>query len=96
MNTNIITQITLLIVSLVIIDSIWIYTIYNRFNTMIKNIQKTDIKLKWTYVILIYIVLAAGIYYFTKDCTTINCKLQNATIFGLISYAVYDYINKNK
>ena len=92
-NTNMITHITLIIVSLVIIDSIWIYTISNKFSTMIKSIQGTDITLNWTYIILIYLALAFGIYYFTKDCSTMNCKLINAFIFGLLSYAVYDLTN---
>lgn len=93
MNSNIIIHLILIIIALVIIDSIWMYTIHGKFNSMIKQIQGQDIKLNWPYVILIYIVIAGAIYYFTNDCKDNYCVLLNAFVFGITSYAVFDLTN---
>ena len=60
---------------------------------MIKNIQGSDIKINWPFFILVYIFLGSALYYFTKDCLNIKCKVLNAFTFGICAYGIYDFTN---
>ena len=73
-----------------ILDSIYLTLLKNKFNTMIKNIQGTDINLHIISVLLCYILLIICIYYFVicKKFTYIETFL-----IGFIIYGVFDLTN---
>ena len=74
-------------VFLILIDSIYLYSMKSYFNYQIKIVQGSDIQMNMYATLLCYIVLVFGLYYFIiKD----NRSLIDAFLFGFVIYAVYE------
>ena len=75
----------------VLIDSIYLYNTSNHFNKLIKKIQNTNITLDLYALILCYVFLVFGLYYFIiKD----NRSIFDAFLLGIVIYGVYETTNK--
>lgn len=88
-----IVNLIILFVIIIIIDALYLSIIKNKYSSMITRIQNQEMKVNLWSALLVYIFVAFGVYYFTKDEKTINNKIRNAMIFGLLSYGIYDYTN---
>ncbi len=73
---------------LILIDSLWLYLIKDKYKAQIENIQKESLSVNMYSAILVYVLLAFGIYYLLDDK-----DLKKAFIFGLVTYGVYDFTN---
>ena len=92
MNKFIFTEILLISIILVVVDASYLYSMKHFFNSQIKLIQGTDIKMNIYAAILCYIALVYGLYYFIiKD----KRPLTDAFIFGIVIYAVYELTTKS-
>lgn len=75
----------------IIIDSFYLNSTSLHFNKIIQNIQGSPLKLNFFSLILTYIALVLGLYYFIiKE----NKSILDAALFGLAVYSVYDFTNK--
>jgi len=75
---------------LLILDSMYLYSVRNHFSKLVKNIQKTPLKLNIYAVIACYILLIGGFNYFIiKD----GRSPFDAFVLGFIIYGVYDLTN---
>lgn len=72
------------------IDTIYLSSMSNFFNKLVKNIQGTKIKFKILGAIICYIFLIFGLNYFIISK---NKSPLEASILGLIIYGVYDSTN---
>jgi len=91
-------QFIILLIVLLIIDIIWLNLVMiPRFNTMITKIQGSPIQPNLIGFILSYLTLALGLYYFgylrIEPYNLINSILMNAGLFGLASFAIFDFTN---
>lgn len=82
-------KLMIIFVITVIIDSIWLFT-YGKYMylPMIKNIQGSDVKLKYIPTILTYILIALAIYFFC-----INNNYMHNFLLGVIIYGIFDMTN---
>ena len=71
----------------IVIDSIYLSFIKNKFNKMINNIQGSDIELNYPAVILCYSLLIFCIKYFVIDKKFTDIE---AFYLGIIIYGIYE------
>jgi uncharacterized membrane protein len=83
-------NIILLGVIFVLIDSLYLYLMSNKFSNMIKNIQKSDLQLKLFPTLLCYLFLLSSLYYFI---ILKNGSLMDAFLLGFFIYGVYETTN---
>ena len=73
-----------------IIDAIYLYSMSNKFQNMIKNIQGSKLKMRIIPTILCYIFLISSLYYFIEMK---NQKEIDAFFLGLFIYGIYETTN---
>lgn len=71
----------------VIIDGIFLTMMKPYFENQVKIVQGSALKVNITATILCYIFLIFGIYYFIIQP---NKSVQDAFLFGIVVYAVYE------
>ena len=84
---------TILIISilLILIDSFYLKTVGNYFNTQVIKVQGSELKLSLSPAIICYAFLVFGLYYFIiKD----NKPITDAFLLGLVIYMVFETTNK--
>ena len=74
----------------VILDGMYINLIKDSFNTQIKSIQGSDMKINIIATGIVYIFLIFGLNYFIIQK---NKNVKDAFILGLVIYAVYEFTN---
>jgi uncharacterized membrane protein len=75
---------------LLIIDAIYLFVMKSKFNTLVQNIQFTNINLKIYGAILCYLCIATIIHYFIifkKE------SIKTAAILGMLVYGVFNFTN---
>ena len=83
-------DIFILTVLLLAIDGCYLYTNAKTFGNMVFNIQGKKMTIRPESVVLCYIAIIAGLYYFIiKD----NKSPLEAFLLGFVIYAVYDTTN---
>ena len=83
---------TIIVASIVmlILDSLYLSSIGTMFSNLVVNIQRTALMIKPLGVILCYLVLILGFYYFIlKD----KRSPMDAFLLGVFVYAVYELTN---
>jgi uncharacterized membrane protein len=73
-----------------LIDSIYLYLMSNIFKTMIKQIQGSDVKIRFISTILCYIFLIFSLYYFIVSQ---KASIITAFLLGISIYGVYETTN---
>ena len=63
------------------------------YMNQIEIIQKKQVSPNLISAALVYVLLAIGLYYFTKDEVDIKEKVVKGVLLGLVSYGVYDFTN---
>jgi uncharacterized membrane protein len=71
----------------VIIDGIFLTMMKPYFENQVKLVQGTGLKVNITATLLCYVFLIFGIYYFIIQP---NKSVQDAFLFGIVIYAVYE------
>jgi len=73
-----------------LVDFIYLYSMSSKFQTMIKNIQGSELKMSLIPTIFCYIFLILSLYYFIVSKKQ---KLLDAFLLGLCIYGVYETTN---
>tara|TARA_Y100000591_G_scaffold233555_1_gene204379 strand:- start:126 stop:497 length:372 start_codon:yes stop_codon:yes gene_type:complete len=83
-------NIILLAVIFVLVDAGFLYLMSNSFQTMVKKIQGTPLKMELLPTVACYIILVSSLYYFV-----INKKgsYLDAFLLGFFIYGVYETTN---
>ena len=81
-----------ILIVLLVIDSLYLYSMKGFFDDQIVKVQGSSIKLDIIAVILCYISLTFGLHYFILRE---NKPLFDAFILGIIIYAVYETTTKS-
>jgi uncharacterized membrane protein len=76
---------------LLLIDSIYLYSVSKYFNNQIKMIQGSNIKLELLSTLLSYFFLIIGLNHFVIQR---NGSILDAFLLGLVIYMVYECTNK--
>ena len=87
---NIVIKIIVIAVLVILFDSIYLYLIKDMFNKQIIDIQGSRLKINIYSVILCYMVIIFGLYYFIiKD----HRSIFDAFLLGFVIYAIYELTN---
>ena len=83
-------DIILLAVIFVLVDAGFLYLMSNNFQTMVKKIQGSPLKMKLIPTVACYIVLVSSLYYFVIHK---KGSYLDAFLLGFFIYAVYETTN---
>tara|TARA_B110001450_G_scaffold69519_3_gene65753 strand:- start:18367 stop:18738 length:372 start_codon:yes stop_codon:yes gene_type:complete len=83
-------NIILLAVIFVLVDAGFLYLMSNNFQTMVKKIQGSPLKMNLYATLACYIVLVSSLYYFVIYK---NGSYLDAFLLGFFIYAVYETTN---
>lgn len=83
-------RILLTFIIFVLVDSIYLYSAKDYFQTQITSVQKAPIQFRISSAILCYIVLVFGLWYFVLREKK---SWKIAFILGFVIYAVYETTN---
>jgi uncharacterized membrane protein len=85
-----------LIVSIVmlIMDSIWLSLQYTYNASIIKNVQKSVMKIRYIPAALVYVLMTTAVIYFAiLQSKSLNESILKGALLGLCIYGVYDLTN---
>jgi uncharacterized membrane protein len=75
-----------------LLDAVFIYGIKDYFNRQIKLVQGTDVEPDFIAIILTYVIMVSGLYYFIiKERKSVT----DAAFLGFVIYAVYELTTKS-
>ncbi len=86
-------NVLLIFIILILIDLIWLYIIKDKYAEEIFKIQKEKMVINYYSAAVVYLLLAVGLYYITKNEKDNMSKIKTAALFGLVTYGVYDFTN---
>ena len=98
MMKNPIFKFIVVLVILLAFDSIWLGHIQKaNFNKLVKNIQGSEIKMRFVPAVFAYLLMGLAIYYFvlphlTKDNFN-QVSWQKGALLGLVVYGIFDMTN---
>lgn len=78
------------IITMILLDSIYIYLTNTIYSDLLRSIQGSDLKIKIIPALLVYVFLVGGLYYFIL---VPKRPIIDAFILGLVIYAVFDLTN---
>jgi uncharacterized membrane protein len=87
---NTIIKFLIILTLVILLDFCYLSLIKNMMLKVIKNIQKTPLKINWNYLILSYLVLSFVIYYFV---IREKKSILYSFILGFCIYAIYETTN---
>jgi len=81
-------------ITMLVLDSIYLSSFSGQYNTMMKNIQKSPLKMKPLYALVVYILMILGWkLLIDKPNEKQSNIVSNSIILGLIIYGVFDFTN---
>ena len=83
-------NILVLSIIFLLVDSIYLFIMKNKFNKIVKAVQNEDLKLNIIYTLACYVFLIASIFYFIIGK---NANLWDAFFLGLFIYGVFETTN---
>ena len=81
----------LISILVVAIDAIYLNSVSKFFNSQIKAIQGTELRLNMVSTVLCYILITLGIYYFM---VVKKFSMKDMAILGVFTYGIYEFTNK--
>ncbi len=82
--------IIIILVIMLALDSIYLYATSSIFGVLVAKIQRTAMQVRLSGAIVVYLLLALGLYYFIiKD----DRSAWEAGLLGLIIYGTFDFTN---
>ena len=85
---EIIRQVFMILVIMLALDSVYLYSTKSIFGQMVAKIQRTALEFKMVGAIIVYLLLAFGLYVFIIEPKK---SLWHAALLGLVIYGVYDF-----
>lgn len=96
---NIVKMISIIIL-FVLLDAVYLYLTANIFKTTVKNISGKTLTSRYYSGLVVYIALAVGVMVFvlpnirtTSKMNIIKDSLLYGGLFGLVTYATFDFTN---
>jgi uncharacterized membrane protein len=97
---NQIVNFLIVIILLIVIDFVWIGIInVDRYKMVIKDVQKSDLKVRMLPGLVVYIALAIIILYWVVPTVKLGDKnlflnaFKNGFMLGALTYAIFDFTN---
>jgi len=87
---------SLLIVAVVMLlmDTVWLTFQYSYNASIIKNVQKSVMKMRYIPALLVYLIMPIAVTYLAiVPSKTIQESVQKGALVGLAMYGVYDLTN---
>jgi uncharacterized membrane protein len=78
----------MILVIMLALDSVYLYSTKSIFGQMVAKIQRTALEFKMVGAIIVYLLLAFGLYVFIIEPKK---SLWHAALLGLVIYGVYDF-----
>ena len=79
-----------ILVILLLIDSVYLFVTKAIFGEMVAKIQRTAIQFRLEGAIIVYLLLAAALYYFIVKP---GLSVWEAGLLGLVIYGTFDFTN---
>ena len=79
-----------------ILDYFYLNFMKKHFQSLVKNIQNSDLKLKILPTVVVYLYIIASWYYFIYEPKIHMTKKEsviNAFVLGFLTYGIYDFTN---
>ena len=73
------------------IDAIYLNAISSFFNSQVKAIQGTELRLNMVSTVLAYLVITLGVYYFIVEK---KFSMKDMAILGVFTYGIFEFTNK--
>ena len=81
-------------VAMLIMDTVWLTFQYNYNASIIKNVQKSVMKMRYVPAALVYLIMPIAVTYLAiVPSKTIQESVQKGALVGLAMYGVYDLTN---
>lgn len=76
--------------TMLILDAIYLSSFSNQYNSMMKKIQKSPLKMKPLYALVVYVLMILGWKLLIDNKKN---SVRNSIILGLVIYGVFDFTN---
>jgi len=81
-------------VTVLIMDSIWLNIQYNFNTSIIKNVQKSVMKIRYIPAALVYVLIPVAVTYFAiLQSKSLHESIKKGALLGLCIFGVYDLTN---
>ena len=90
LSTSFYKTILLIMVIMFLLDSVYLYFTKSIFSELVAKIQRTAMQLRIEGAIVVYILLALGLYYFIVKP---GLSAWEAGLLGLVIYGTFDFTN---
>ena len=81
-------------VAILIMDSVWLSLQYDYNVNIIKNVQKSPMKIRYLPAALVYVILPIAVTYFAiMQSKSLKESMLKGALLGLSIYSVYDLTN---
>jgi len=90
LSTSFYKTILLIMVIMFLLDSVYLYFTKSMFGELVAKIQRTAMQLRIEGAIVVYILLAVGLYYFIVKP---GLSAWEAGLLGLVIYGTFDFTN---
>ena len=80
----------LILVIMLLLDSVYLYLTKSMFGELVAKIQRTAMQFRIEGAIIVYILLALGLYYFIVKP---GLSAWEAGLLGLVIYGTFDFTN---
>ena len=82
--------ILLIVLIMVALDSVYLFLTKSLFGEMVAKIQRTAMQFRLEGAVVVYILLAIGLYYFIVKP---GLSAWEAALLGLVIYGTFDFTN---
>ena len=82
--------IILIVLIMVALDSVYLFLTKSLFGEMVAKIQRTAIQFRLEGAVVVYLLLAIGLYYFIVKP---GLSAWEAALLGLVIYGTFDFTN---
>lgn len=76
--------------TMLILDAIYLSSFSSQYDSMMKTIQKSPLKMKPLYALVVYVLMILGWKLLIDNKKNI---VRNSVILGLVIYGVFDFTN---
>lgn len=76
--------------TMLILDAIYLSSFSNQYNSMMKTIQKSPLKMKPLYALVVYVLMILGWKLLIDNKKNV---VRNSVILGVVIYGVFDFTN---
>lgn len=81
-------------VAILIMDSIWLTLQYDFNTSIIKNVQKSTMKIRYIPAALVYVLVPFSVTYFAiLQSKSVKESMHKGALLGLCTYGIYDLTN---